>query len=372
MMSGDRQLRERFERAGSTMELDTAGRLERVRRAVERRERSRRLQALAVAAAIALGALVVAWQFRSGGGSAIPLGSAPSGRLVYLGSDPSGSGLLVLQMDVGTGEIASVVNFGRGSAVAPAWSPDGTRLATAYVEEGVSSGVVVHDGDGSDPVTVLDQEDSGLVGPDLLDVSWSPDGSRIAVAARAVAHGRTIVIVDAAGGGTQAILDGHWESVSWSPDGSRLVAVGFPQLEGSQFDVYTMRPDGTDLEQLTDDAAVEHNPSWSPDGTKIVFDTGEEYERDVYVMDADGSDLHAVTEAPGLDFFPVWSPDGEWIAFASDRALSPAERERNRSGEVRFRTRIHLMRADGSDVGEPLIEPLGAFETTMLPVSWTE
>lgn len=370
-MNADTTLRDRFERAARTIEVDTVQRLEAVRGASERRERSRRIQALVVAAAIGALALAGAWQLRSGGGSAVPLGSAPSGRLVYLGSDPSGYGLLVLEMDVGTGTISTVTQ-GRGSAVAAAWSPDGSRLATAYAVDDGGSWVTVRNADGGDPQTVFEQEDSGLIGPDLLDLSWSPDGTRLALAERAAAHGRTIVIVDASGGGTQSVLDGHWESVSWSPDGTRLVAVGFPQLEGGRFDVYTMDPDGSDLARLTDDEAVERNPSWSPDGSRIVFDSGGDFDRDIYVMDADGSDLQAITDRAGLDLFPVWSPDGAWIAFASDRALSPAEQERNRSGEIRFRTRIHVMRPDGSDVGGPLSGPLGAFETTMLPVAWAE
>jgi Tol biopolymer transport system component len=163
------------------------------------------------------------------------------------------------------------------------------------------------------------------------------------------------------------VLDGHWEGVSWSPDGRRLVAYGFPQLEGGRFDVYTMDPDGTDLVRLTDDETVERQPSWSPDGTKIVFATGDGFDLDIYVMAADGSDVRRLTGREGIDLFPVWSPDGEWIAFASDRDLSPEVRAANRSGETRFRTAIYVMRVDGSDV---VAIPRARGGIT-LPVSWT-
>ena len=74
---------------------------------------------------------------------------------------------------------------------------------------------------------------------------------------------RTILIIDADGGGDPVALEGHWESVSWSPDGQRLLVLGFPADE-EQFDLYTVRRDGSDLQQLTDDEAGEHEPSWSP------------------------------------------------------------------------------------------------------------
>lgn len=133
----------------------------------------------------------------------------------------------------------------------------------------------------------------------------------------------------------------------------RLLVEGFPH-EGheGQFDLYSIRPDGSDPVQLTDDEAGEHEPSWSPDGARIVFATGEsDLAQDVYVMNADGSDVRSLTDWEGLDLIPVWSPDGQWIAFTSDRDATPQQLASNRSGEaIVTGLSLYVMRSDGSDV----------------------
>ena len=66
-------------------------------------------------------------------------------------------------------------------------------------------------------------------------------------------------------------------------------------------------------------------PSWSPDGTKLVFTSPCNIKKDtylgssLYVINADGSGLRPLPTAPGGDFEPAWSPDGQYIAFTSLR-----------------------------------------------------
>jgi Tol biopolymer transport system component len=97
---------------------------------------------------------------------------------------------------------------------------------------------------------------------------------------------------------------------------------GIPQI-------YLVNLDQTGLTLLTnmDDGACQ--PSWSPDGSQIVFISpclarGEFYENtynnsSLYVMNADGSGQKPLTTVPGSDFDPDWSPDGKRIAFTSLR-----------------------------------------------------
>ncbi len=83
--------------------------------------------------------------------------------------------------------------------------------------------------------------------------------------------------------------------------------------------------DGGDLRPLTnlDEGACQ--PSWSPDGTKLVFtspckfNTDSYRESSLYIINADGAELTPLITAPGGDFDPVWSPDGGSIAFTSLR-----------------------------------------------------
>ncbi|MCH8286841.1 PD40 domain-containing protein [candidate division KSB1 bacterium] len=89
------------------------------------------------------------------------------------------------------------------------------------------------------------------------------------------------------------------------------------------------------------------HPSWSPDGTKIVFsstrDDNNESETpnlEIYVMDADGSNIKRLTNSLRHDGSPSWSPDGSQIIFESDR---------NGSFE------IYIMNADGSNQRQQVI-----------------
>jgi len=182
---------------------------------------------------------------------------------------------------------------------------------------------------------------------DELDAmpSWSPDGQRIAFASFR-SGGSDIYVADAAGGEPRNLMASEYPAVhfddapAWSPDGSRIA---FSSDRGGWRAIWTMRPDGSDLVQVTTDpAARDFEPSWSPDGRRIVF------RRVRHVGDnASGSDLAMVTLAtgavvdlprPGTERHPSWSPDGALIAYATDA--------------VGDDTRVFTMRPDGSDATE--------------------
>jgi len=76
---------------------------------------------------------------------------------------------------------------------------------------------------------------------------------------------------------------------TWSPDGNRIAFI----REG---EIHTIKPDGSDLKQVTDDGAGA--PAWSPDGSRIAFESFRdgEAEDDIYTIKPDGSDLKQVTD----------------------------------------------------------------------------
>ena len=80
-------------------------------------------------------------------------------------------------------------------------------------------------------------------------------------------------------------------------------------------DIYVVNADGTGLVNLTNGSGSNRLPRWSPDGTRIVFTSGDH----IFVMNADGSDRRALTSDDSRNGSPVWSPDGSRIAFDSDR-----------------------------------------------------
>lgn len=93
--------------------------------------------------------------------------------------------------------------------------------------------------------------------------------------------------------------------------------------------LYLVNADGTDLTQLTNMDNGACQPSWAPDGTRLVFISpclgrGEIFETiynesSLYIINADGTGLKQLTPSPGSDFEPAWSPDGKQIAFTSVR-----------------------------------------------------
>ena len=96
-------------------------------------------------------------------------------------------------------------------------------------------------------------------------------------------------------------------------------AIAFHSDREGQFDIYVMKPDGTEVARLTDAPRSDMNPSWSPDGTKIAYESGYRPHFDIYVMDADGANSVRLTHDIAHDRYPSWSPDGARIAFQSDR-----------------------------------------------------
>jgi Tol biopolymer transport system component len=124
---------------------------------------------------------------------------------------------------------------------------------------------------------------------------------------------------------------------SWSPDGEKI-AFDSNRDEGGNRDIYVMNAnDGSDVIRLTDDPAFDTDPSWSPDGEKIAFSSNRDDNSEIYVMNAnDGSDVIRLTNNNADDFSASWSPDGEKIAFSSNRDDN---------------SEIYVMNAnDGSDV----------------------
>src|SRR5208282_1369267 len=67
--------------------------------------------------------------------------------------------------------------------------------------------------------------------------------------------------------------------------------------------------------QLTDTAAIDTSPCYSPDGAQIVFNSDRGGSQQLYVMNADGSNPHRISFGDGKYGTPVWSPRSDMIAF---------------------------------------------------------
>src|SRR3989338_5891714 len=83
--------------------------------------------------------------------------------------------------------------------------------------------------------------------------------------------------------------------------------------------VYTIKSDGTDNQQLTSDPAGSSYPAWSYDHSKIAYSHAGQ----IWVMDANGANKIQLTSSSGSNFGPSFSPDGTKIVFTSLRTGNP-------------------------------------------------
>jgi eukaryotic-like serine/threonine-protein kinase len=101
-----------------------------------------------------------------------------------------------------------------------------------------------------------------------------------------------------------------------SPDGSLVVMRNL----GGQEDLHIVKPDGTDLRKITDDAPKDRGPKWSPDGRRIVFYSDRNGRYEIWSIDAQGSNLQQMTNTTGETVnYPLWSPDGKRLIAANPK-----------------------------------------------------
>jgi len=154
-------------------------------------------------------------------------------------------------------------------------------------------------------------------------VAWSPSGKQLAFT-DAIRHG--IFIVNVTGQPrlhrvTPKTMRAGADRIDWSPDGSRILFRTMP-LRGSNTggNLYTIRPNGTGLRQLTHYQPDDTRPgalwtgSFSPDGSSIVFATlrgatgADVGLPDVFVMSSNGTNVRPVTRTQNWDGSPDWGP----------------------------------------------------------------
>src|SRR5215217_204165 len=110
-----------------------------------------------------------------------------------------------------------------------------------------------------------------------------------------------------------------------SPDGTKIAFVSTRDKGGLNPDIYVMNADGSDQRNITshidsEKPAPDTMPTWSPDGSKIAFQSNRDGNMEIYTMDAaTGGELENLTKNPARDVDPAWSPDGVTIAFDTNR-----------------------------------------------------
>ena len=205
----------------------------------------------------------------------------------------------------------------------PSFSPDGSAIAYASDRNGSFEIYVKQLAPGGREIQITSD------GAQNFEPAWSPDGKLIAYHSK---NHNGVWTVPALGGLARQITE-FGSSPAWSPDGSliafqsagigdNLTAVGSGALLPSV--IWTVSIAGGAPEQITqvgNPPGGHGTPSWSPDGTRIVFGVFDPGKSEVWSVAANGDQLKLIAK-PGFD--PVYAPDGQTVYFLSVRNQTPS------------------------------------------------
>jgi TolB protein len=164
----------------------------------------------------------------------------------------------------------------------PAWSRDGSQIAIT-VGSGMFSGLAVFNADGTGPFPT--GPFPGSANPDFGLDNWT----LVFEAANSIWTYNRL-----SGSGLRLTNLTGDSRARFSPNGSKIV---FQSVRDGQSEIYVMNSDGTNQTRLTNNPAWDSAPAWSPDGTKILFTSlrDDGITPALYVMNADGSNQTRVT-----------------------------------------------------------------------------
>jgi len=141
-----------------------------------------------------------------------------------------------------------------------------------------------------------------------------------------------------------------------SPQGTdRLIA--FTSNKDGNLDVYTMRADGSDLTNLTNNPAQDVSPVWSPDGKRIAFESDRNGFWQIFLMNVDGSNVIQLTDDKADQWIGepynlglnLWSPDGNKLIFSQ---IIPGEED----------GMLYIIDANGENK-KPLVNEAGKYSS---------
>ena len=263
-----------------------------------------------------------------------------NGKIAFI-SDRDGGDFDVWTMNPNGSRLANLTATSNADELWPNWRADGRKIAfmsnrvTAANPEGDYE-LFVMGADGSHPVQLT------FNGLDDERPAWSPDGSRIAFSRDfdpiLGQVDRDLFTMNADGSDQRNLTNSPIvtdQEANWSANGRAIV---FVSDRDDDMEVFTMRPNGSNVRQLTFNDAEEFSPNWSPDSRMVTFTSDQDGAFSIFTIRADGTRQRNLTDNAG-DGWPVWAPDGRKIVFTSFRDVTDEDPDN---------TEIYTMHADGS------------------------
>ncbi len=148
--------------------------------------------------------------------------------------------------------------------------------------------------------------------------SMAPDESRFVYRTFGPDGGGGLRIMDIRTKAVTSLTEGYDNFPLWSPRGDLIM---FSRLDDGNYEIFTIHPDGTNVKRLTNTRGNDAHQGWSPDGTHVVFassrmgfkdeaiytDAPQAY-GELFVMRADGTDVQQLTDNQWEDGTPAWQP----------------------------------------------------------------
>ena len=256
---------------------------------------------------------------------------------------------------LGTKVLGAVPNSGFELVHASGWpavSPDGRTLVVSERAPGSDRmALVMWDADGTNPRRVYGDDVT------VMGLEWSRDGNWITFGAGAFFTARRasqpseIMVMSADGTESRAMTSGPGNAgfPGWSPDGTEIV-----------YRYWTENEHGLRIVDVTTGESrvltTEHDnlPVWSPRGDVIMFTRYAPDERfpydefDLYTIRPDGTDLKRLTDTEGNDAHSHWSPDGNYILWSSSR-FGYKDESPHVINQPQAYAELFIMNADGSN-----------------------
>ncbi len=190
---------------------------------------------------------------------------------------------------------------------------DGERLGGTIEERSIKE-IYIADYDGGGQFRVTPNRSLNIA------PAWSPDSRLLAYTS--YTSGFPDIVVHSLYEARAAVRParGHADAQNFlprfSPDGSRIALAS---SRDGNFEIYTVRPDGTDLRRLTFHVSDDSAPAWSPTGAQIAFTSDRSGSNQIYIMSADGGPAQKITSEPRKADRPTWSPPPfSYIAYSAE------------------------------------------------------